>query len=106
MKRLISLFLSIIMVLTMFSVVGFAIEVPLASGVIDTVDGQFYWEISNDGSTLTISGEGAMPELTEAPEWSLYDFNKLVISEGVTEISVEFQTRSFVELGSENCLKS
>ena len=89
MKRLISLFLSIIMVLTMFSVVGFAIEEPLASGVIDAVDGQFYWEISNDGLTLTISGEGAMPELTEAPEWSLYDFNKLVISEGVTEVSVE-----------------
>ncbi len=89
MKKLISLFLSIVMLLTMFSVVGFAVEAPLASGVIDSVEGGFSWEISNDGSTLTITGEGAMPELTESPEWLLYNFNKLVISEGITEVSVE-----------------
>lgn len=89
MKKLISLILSIVIVITMFSVVGFAVEVPVASGVIDAIDGELYWELSEDGSTLIITGEGAMPEFTEIPEWLLYDFKNLVISEGITGISEE-----------------
>ena len=89
MKKLISLILAMVMVLTTFSVVGSAVDVPMASGSINTIDGEMYWELSEDGSTLTITGEGAMPEFTETPEWLLYNFKKLVVSEGITEISVD-----------------
>lgn len=89
MKRLISLVLALVMVLTTFSVVGSAVGVPMASGSINAVDSEMSWELSEDGSTLTITGEGAMPEFTETPEWLLYHFKKLVISEGITEISTD-----------------
>ncbi len=89
MKKLISLILSIVMVLTTFSVVGSAIDVPVASGFISTVDGEIYWELSGKSSTLTITGEGAMPDFTETPEWLSYNFKKLVVSEGITGISEE-----------------
>lgn len=89
MKKLISLILAMVMVLTTFSVVGLAVDVPMASGSINTINGDISWELSEDGLTLTITGEGAMPEFSETPEWLSYNFKKLVISEGITGISTE-----------------
>ena len=89
MKNLISLILSIVMVFTMFSVVGSAVELPFASGSFyNSQNEEFCWEISQDGTTLTITGEGYL-ELNEAPEWSLYNFQKVVIGEGVCNIPQE-----------------
>ena len=90
MKKLISLLLSIVMVLTMFSVVGSAIDEPFASGVVQALDGvEFYWELSEDGGTLTISGKGHMAEFYDAPEWLSYNFTKVVVEDGVCDIGEE-----------------
>ena len=87
MKKLISFILSIVMVLTMFSVVGFAVELPLASGyVYDIQDNEYYWELSEEG-VLTVTGEGAMAELKDSPAWLECSFSQLVIGEGITAIS-------------------
>ncbi len=89
MKKLISFILSIVMVLTMFSVVGFAVELPLASGyVYDIQDNEYYWELSEEG-VLTVTGEGAMAELKDSPAWLECSFSQLVIGEGITAISDE-----------------
>ena len=77
------------MVFTMFSVVGSAMDLPFASGSFyNSQNEEFCWEISQDGTTLTITGEGYL-ELNEAPEWSLYNFQKVVIGEGVCNIPQE-----------------
>ena len=90
MKKLISLLLSIVMVLTMFSVVGSAIDEPFASGVVQALDGvEFYWELSEDGGTLTINGKGHMAEFYDAPEWLSYNFTKVVVEDGVCDIGEE-----------------
>ena len=87
MKKLISFILSIVMVLTMFSVVGFAVELPLASGyVYDIQDNEYYWELSEEG-VLTVTGGGAMAELKDSPAWLECSFSQLVIGEGITAIS-------------------
>lgn len=89
MKQVVSLILSIVMVLTMFSVVGFAVELPFASGyVYDVADNQYYWELSENG-VLTITGEGAMQELKDSPDWLQYNVTELVIGEGITAIPEE-----------------
>lgn len=88
MKKFLSLILSVVMVLTTFSVVGFAIEEPFASGVVGNAeDGSFYWELSEDGGTLTVTGRGEMPEFEETPQWLSYNFTNLVIDEGILSIS-------------------
>ncbi len=90
MKKLISLVLSIVMLFTTFSIVGSAIEEPFACGVVADVDGgEFSWELSADGGTLTINGNGFMGEFEENPMWLSYDFNKLVVGEGIRNIGVE-----------------
>lgn len=90
MKKLLSFVLSIVMVLTMFSVVGYAIDEPFASGVVNALDGvEFYWELSEDGGTLTIDGTGYMAEFYDTPEWLSYNFSKVVIGEGVGDIGDE-----------------
>ncbi len=90
MKKLISFVLSIVMMLTMFSVVGFAIDEPFASGVVNALDGvEFYWELSEDGGTLTIDGTGYMAEFYDTPEWLSYNFTKVVIEDGVGDIGEE-----------------
>lgn len=90
MKKLISLLLSIVMVLTMFSVVGSAVDEPFASGVVQALDGvEFYWELSEDGGTLTINGKGHMAEFYDAPEWLSYNFTKVVVEDGVCDIGEE-----------------
>ena len=90
MKRLISFVLSIVMVVTVFSVTGYAVDEPFASGIVNALDGaEFYWELSEDGGTLTIDGSGYMPEFDDAPEWLSYNFTKLVIEDGVLDISEE-----------------
>ncbi len=90
MKRFVSLILSLVMVLTTFSVVGFAVDEPFAQGIIITNDEtEFSWELSEDGGILTINGEGDMPELEESPEWLAYNFKELKIGEGITAISEE-----------------
>ena len=74
------------MVLTMFSVVGFAVELPLASGyVYDIQDNEYYWELSEEG-VLTVTGGGAMAELKDSPAWLECSFSQLVIGEGITAI--------------------
>ncbi len=89
MKKLISLILSIVMVLTMFSVVGSAIDEPFASGVVYAIDDfPVYWELSEDGGTLTINGKGHMGEFEETPEWLSYNFTKLVVGEGLKDIGI------------------
>ena len=86
MKKLISFILSIVMVLTMFSVVGFAVELPLASGyVYDIQDNEYYWELSEEG-VLTVTGGGAMAELKDSPAWLECSFSQFVIGEGITAI--------------------
>ena len=90
MKKFLSLVLSAVMVLTTFSVVGFAVEEPFASGTVGTVeDVNFYWELSEDGGTLTVTGEGKMPEFEELPQWLSYNFTRLVIGDGILGISTE-----------------
>ncbi len=90
MKKLLSFTLSIVMVLTMFSVVGYAVEDPFISGVVNALDGaKFYWELSEDGGTLTVNGQGAMTEFEENPQWLSYNFTELVIGEGITQIGTE-----------------
>lgn len=90
MKRLISFVLSVVMVITAFSVTGYAVDEPFASGIVNALDGaEFYWELSEDGGTLTIDGSGYMPEFDDAPEWLSYNFTKLVIEDGVLDISEE-----------------
>ncbi len=89
MKKLISLLLSIVLVLTMFSVVGSAIDEPFASGVVYAIDDfPVYWELSEDGGTLTINGKGHMGEFEETPEWLSYNFTKLVVGEGLRDIGI------------------
>ncbi len=89
MKKLISLILSIVMVLTMFSVVGSAVDEPFASGVVYAIDDfPIYWELSEDGGTLTINGKGYMAEFEETPEWLSYNFTKLVVGEGLRDIGI------------------
>ena len=90
MKKLISLILSIVMLLTTFSVVGFAIDEPFAYGVVADMDGdEFSWELSEEGGTLTINGNGYMGDFEEIPVWLTYNFNRLVVSEGVRSIGEE-----------------
>ena len=90
MKKLISLILSVVMVLTMFSVVGYAIDDPFAYGyVYDYLEEKYYWELSEDGGTLTITGSGDMKDLSEVPGWLSYSFNKVVIGEGITAVPEE-----------------
>lgn len=90
MKKLISLVLSIVMLLTTFSIVGSAVEEPFAYGVVaDMEGGEFSWELSADGGTLTINGNGFMGEFEENPLWLSYNFNKLVVGEGIRNISIE-----------------
>lgn len=90
MKKLISLILSIVMMLTTFSVVGFAIDEPFAYGVVaDLEGGEFSWELSEDGGTLTINGNGYMGDFEETPLWLSYNFNKLIVGEGVKSIGEE-----------------
>lgn len=90
MKRLISFVLSIVMVVTIFSVTGYAVDEPFASGVVNALDGaEFYWELSEDGGTLTIDGKGYMAEFNAAPDWLSYNFTKVVIEEGVCDIGEE-----------------
>lgn len=90
MKKLISFMLSIVMVLTMFSVVGYAIDEPFASGIVYALDNvEFYWELSEDGGTLTIDGTGHMAEFYNTPEWLSYNFSKVVIEDGVCDIGEE-----------------
>ncbi len=90
MKKLISLILSIVMLLTTFSIVGSAVDEPFAYGVVADMDGgEFSWELSADGGTLTINGNGFMGEFEENPLWLSYNFNKLVVGEGVRNIGVE-----------------
>ncbi|MGN1316722.1 MAG: leucine-rich repeat protein [Acutalibacteraceae bacterium] len=90
MKKFLSLVLSVVMALTTFSVVGFAVEEPFASGVVGTAEGgNFYWELSEDGGILTVTGEGKMPEFEESPQWLSYNFTRLVIGEGILGISTE-----------------
>lgn len=90
MNKLVSIVLSIVMILTMFSVVGYAIDEPFASGVVNALDGvEFYWELSEDGGTLTIDGTGHMAEFYDAPEWLSYNFSKVVVEDGVCDIGEE-----------------
>ena len=90
MKKLISLILSIVMLLTTFSVAGSAVDEPFAYGVVaDMEGGEFSWELSEDGGTLTINGNGYMGEFEENPLWLSYNFNKLVVGEGVKNIGIE-----------------
>lgn len=90
MKKLISLILSIVMLLTTFSIVGSAVEEPFAYGVVADMDGgEFSWELSADGGTLTINGNGFMGEFEENPLWLSYNFNKLVVGEGIRNIGIE-----------------
>ena len=90
MKKLISIILSIVMMLTIFSVVGYAVEEPFSWGyVYDIGNKEFRWELSEDGGTLTITGEGAMDELMEKPAWNDFSFSELVIGEGIENISEE-----------------
>ncbi len=90
MKKLISFALSLVMVFTMLSVVGYATETPFAYGVAQSVNGEeFCWELSADGGTLTVTGNGAMTEFEENPGWLSYNFTKLVVAEGVTSIGEE-----------------
>ncbi len=87
MKQFISLMLSIIMLFTMFSVVGSAVEGPLVAGVVyDIHNEEFYWELSEEGGTLTISGNGYMMDVGDEPEWLSYSFTKLVISDGIGDV--------------------
>ena len=89
MNKLVSIVLSIVMILTMFSVVGYAIDEPFASGVVNALDGVgFYWELSEDGGTLTIDGTGHMAEFYDAPEWLSYNFSKVVVEDGVCDIGI------------------
>ncbi len=90
MKKFISLILALVMVFTTFSVVGSAVEEPFASGYVYSYkDEEFYWELSEDGGTLTITGEGYMRDLGEVPGWASYSFNKVVIGEGICDIPQE-----------------
>ncbi len=90
MKKFISLILALVMVFTTFSVVGSAVDEPFASGYVYSYnDEEFYWELSEDGGTLTVTGEGYMKDLGEVPGWSLYSFSKVVIGEGVCDIPEE-----------------
>lgn len=44
-----------------------------------------YWSV--DGDTLTISGTGAMEDYPVIyPQWTIYDYSKLVIEDGITHI--------------------
>lgn len=90
MKKIISFALSVVMVLTIFSVVGYAVEAPFASGyVYNEAEDEFYWELSEEGGTLIITGEGYMTALEESPEWLSYSFTKLVIGDGICDIPEE-----------------
>ncbi len=90
MKKFTSLLLSIVMVLTMFSVVGFAVDLPVASGyVYDIQENEYYWELSEEGGVLTIKGEGDMAGLENPPAWRDFSFSELVIGEGITAIPEE-----------------
>lgn len=90
MKKLISLILSAVMLLTMFSVVGFAFDEPFAYGVVADMEGdEFTWELSEDGGTLTVNGNGYMDNFEEKPLWLTYNFNRLVVGEGVKSIGEE-----------------
>ena len=90
MKRLISLILAAVIVLTTFSVAGVAADKPFASGVVYSAEDEgFYWELSEDGGTLTVSGNGAMADFEEAPQWLSYNFSKLVVGDGIISIGAE-----------------
>ncbi len=87
MKKLISLTLALVMLITTFSVTASAVDEPFASGVAYAIDGfPVYWELSEDGGTLTINGRGHMGEFEFAPEWLDYNFTKLVVGEGLKDI--------------------
>lgn len=89
MKKFLSVVLAVIIALGTFSVAASAAE-SFATGVIAAEDGrEFTWEISEEYGTLSIYGEGEMPEFSESPEWLQYDFRSLVIGDGITSVSDE-----------------
>lgn len=81
MKRIISIFLVLMMVVTLLPMAVFADDADIASGVFSK-DEAISWKISSD-YTLTISGEGEMPY--ECP-WADYraKITSVVIEEGIT----------------------
>ena len=90
MKKLISFLLSIVMLLSIFSVTGYAIDEPFASGVVYADDiAPFTWELDEDGGTLYINGKGELIDVYEDLPWRSLNFKTLVIGEGVTLIGEE-----------------
>ncbi len=96
-KKIISLLLSLIMALSVFSIVPFtagAAEAEVAeTGAKSGTTGDCTWTLDDNG-VLTISGNGEMDNyddtyngswVTTAP-WGGYSFNSVVIESGVTSI--------------------
>ena len=96
-KKIISLLLSLIMTLSVFSIVPFttgAAEMDISeTGATSGTTGDCTWTLDN--GVLTISGNGKMGDydytkkygsyVTTAP-WGGYSFNTVVIGNGVTSI--------------------
>ena len=89
-KKIISLLLSLIMILSVFNIVPFTVGAAEA----DTAETGCTWTLDDNG-VLTISGNGKMGDydytdkngsyVTTAP-WGGYSFNTVVIESGVTSI--------------------
>ncbi len=90
MKKILSIILAVVLLVGMVPATAIAVDTYFASGAVTAEDGrEFNWYIDNENGTLVINGEGEMPEFIEAPQWLLYDFSAIEISEGVTSISSE-----------------
>ncbi len=90
MKKVLSIFLSVVMLMGTMSSSVAAVDTYFVSGIINAEDGrEFNWFIKNEYGDLMIGGEGEMPAFSESPEWLSYNFTNAEISEGVTSISDE-----------------
>lgn len=90
MKKFLSLLLSAVIMFTASSVAVFAVDMPFASGYVEMQTGEkIAWELSEVGGTLTVSGEGSVPDFEETPEWLSYNFKELVVCDGIQYIGSE-----------------
>ena len=88
-KKIISLLLSVIMIMSVFTIVPFtasAAEAEAAvTGATSGTTGDCTWSLDN--GVLTISGNGEMRDYFYSPSpWKSYSFNTVVIESGVTSI--------------------
>ena len=100
--RLLALLLAFVMTFSLLPTVTWAADENRG-----TVDGDVIWTYDADTTTLTISGNGAMPDYNpvsvKKTEWYPKAFTKVIIGEGVTNVGsyafYQHATLAEIELG-------